>query len=172
MSRERLLRRFARMIAVATRFQSVIINTGQKFKSFQSMPPSARESSICIKYFPIFHFTAMSCSATVPKIISRFFSHGLFCAFVFARASFLTLWKVNPPAPLRLTFFSGGGPTPPSFLSAPASRLRLTFLPSGVVLDIREGQLSWTFRGGGRGPQTDIFFWRGGGVQNTNQPKP
>ena len=51
----------------------------------------------------------------------------------------------STPAPPRLTFFFGEGgpsPPPPSFLSAPASS-----------------------------PQTDIFWRRGGGVQNTNQPQ-
>ena len=64
-----------------------------------------------------------------------------------APASFLTFGKVNA-GPLRLTFFlEGGRPLP------------------GVVLDIGEGQLSWTFgREDGRLRLT--FFLEGEGVTN------
>ena len=89
--------------------------------------------------------------------------HGPYCA---CPAVVLDIWEDQPRSPHRL----GGGslPTPPSsFLSAPTpppqtniffcppphpyfsapAPLRLTFLPAGVVLNIREGQLSLTFPG-------------------------
>ena len=58
-----------------------------------------------------------------------------FCAFVLAPASFLTFGKVNPGPPQTDFFWGGRGPSPPlprpSFLSAPASLLRLTFFGEG-----------------------------------------
>ena len=80
---------------------------------------------------------------------------------------------------LRLTFPNvtlRGLPTLPHFFQRrePPQTDIFWLLPSPkVVIDIREGQLSETFREGGRegGPQTDIF-WEREGFKITDQPKP
>ena len=90
---------------------------------------------------------------------------------------------LGSPSP-KLTFFFGReGEKGMGFLPHPLAPLSflsliLTFLPAGVVLDIREGLLSLTFGGGGVGGRVrlTLFFFLGGRgegvVQNTNQLTP
>ena len=70
--------------------------------------------------------------------------------------------SASPPPPLRLTFFG-----PPLIFSA--APLRLTFLPSGVVLDIGEGQLSLTFLGRWKGFKTQTDQSRGGASKGASK---